>query len=129
MSADGVARFLFVAVGGAAGASLRYALALFVARHATSGFPWPTFLVNVVGSFGLGVLLFAWPDGGLTPALRLGLTTGVMGGFTTYSSFNYEALRLATEGEVGMAMLYVLLTLGVCAAAGLGGVAVGRALG
>jgi CrcB protein len=57
----------------------------------------------------------------LSPTLRLTLTAGVMGGFTTYSSFNYETLRLAGSGQWRAAALNVGLTLVVCAAAGLAG--------
>lgn len=122
-------RLLLVALGGALGSTLRYAMSVGLARVAGGAFPWHTLTINLLGSFALGVVLFAWPSSSwMTPAVRLGLTTGVMGGFTTYSTFNYETLKLAHDGSPGLAAAYVLATLLSCAAAGFAGIAVGRGL-
>ena len=67
-------RLLLVAVGGALGSALRYALSVGITRVAAGPFPWHTLAINLIGSFGLGVLLFAWPSTTwMTPAVRLGL--------------------------------------------------------
>lgn len=122
-------RLLLVAVGGALGSALRYALSVGITRVAAGPFPWHTLAINLIGSFGLGVLLFAWPSSTwMTPAVRLGLTTGLMGGFTTYSTFNYETLKLMHDGAPGLAAAYVLATLLSCTVAGFAGIAVGRVL-
>lgn len=123
-----LSRLLLVALGGAVGASLRYVLSVGIQRFAAGPFPWHTLTINVLGSFGLGVVLFAWPSSQwMTPTLRLGLTAGVMGGFTTYSTFNYETLKLAHDGALGLAAAYVALTLLACFVAGALGIAAGRA--
>jgi CrcB protein len=92
-----------------------------------SSWPWGTFLANVLGSCALGVLFAAAEEGGwLGPELRLALGVGVLGGFTTYSSFNLEAIRMAETGTAGRALLYVTGTVLLCAAAGLLGIVLGR---
>jgi CrcB protein len=85
--------------------------------------------VNVVGSAVLG-FVFVWGQGKSVfgEDLRLVLGTGVMGGLTTYSTFNLEALRMAEEGEVGRAAAYMAITLALAFAAGYGGLAFARAL-
>jgi len=86
-------------------------------------------LINIVGSFLLGVVMEVSGEreiGGVQAKLVIG--TGVMGGFTTYSSFNLETLRLAEQGAWGRAGLYLGATVLVCVLAGLGGVALGRSL-
>jgi CrcB protein len=83
--------------------------------------------VNAIGSFLLGLLMqvgIATPI--LSPTLRLTLTTGVMGGFTTYSTFNYETIRYAQDGSWPVALANVLATFVGCLVAGLAGVALGR---
>lgn len=102
--------WLAVALGGALGSVARYGLGV-TARALWPGWPWGTFLVNVIGSFAIGLLFAGFL---LRPApewLRLGLITGVLGGFTTFSAFSIEALELLrTDGAAGAA-LYVVATL------------------
>lgn len=121
--------WLAVAVGGAAGSMLRYALGLLAATVGGPDFPFGTFAANVLGSFGLG-LVFVVGEGHtwLGVDARIALGTGAMGGFTTYSTFNLEMIRYAQEGMVGRALAYGALTLVVCLLAGLAGIAAGRAL-
>jgi CrcB protein len=120
---------LLVALGGAAGTLLRWLAGLALAREGWPDFPWGTLAVNVIGSFALGVVAESMADRRLWGVdARLVLGTGVMGGFTTYSTFNLETLRYFERGEHGRAALYVAVTLGVCLLAGLGGLAAGRAL-
>lgn len=118
-----------IALGGAAGTSLRYGIAVGMTRWLGVSFPWGTLAANLLGSFLLGVVMEAAGDRAIAgvPA-KLVLGTGVMGGFTTYSSFNLETIRLAEQGAFGRAGLYLGLTVVACLAAGLGGVALVRSL-
>jgi CrcB protein len=93
-------------------------------------FPRGTLIVNVTGSLLLGVVM-GLAGGGrdpLSPEVRLFLGAGIMGGYTTYSSFNYETLALAERGSVGLAVGNVALTVGLCVAGGVLGIAAGRAI-
>jgi CrcB protein len=122
-----MARFLWICLGGAAGTGARYLLSDWSLRTLGPGFPWGTLAVNVIGSFLLGLLMqIALATSLLPPTLRLTLTTGVMGGFTTYSTFNYETLRFLQESDWLAAGLNVGVTLLVCLAAGGLGVFTGR---
>jgi CrcB protein len=113
-----VERLLWVCLGGAAGSGARYLLAGWVQRLAGAGFPLGTLSVNLLGSFVLGLLM---PVGLRTdlisPGVRLALTTGLMGGFTTYSTFSYETMSLLQEGAWPAALLNVAATLAGCLAA------------
>lgn len=112
--------FLWVALGGAIGATGRYGIWLLTSRWApNSPFPWGTATVNVVGSFLLGFLLTRWgfksdPAG---PALRDFLAVGVLGGFTTFSTFSFETVDLLRAGQVsaGVLNVFVQLSLGLLA--------------
>ena len=103
---------LIVAAGGALGSVGRYLLSGWVLHQALHWrFPLGTFLVNVLGCLGVGVLagLVAKHDL-LTPELRLFLFTGIAGGFTTFSAFGLETFHLLRKGEVGIATAYVVLS-------------------
>ena len=112
------AKWVWIAVGGGAGSVLRYWLAHHLQRLAVSGFPLGTLLVNVTGCLGIGLLagLFA---GSLIlrEEYRLGLTVGLLGGFTTFSTFGFETFQLGHTGYLRLALLNILLscTLGVLA--------------
>lgn len=124
-----MSRFLWICLGGAAGTGARYLLSGWALAALGAGFPYGTLTVNVIGSFCVGLLMqvgIATPV--LSPTLRLTLTTGVMGGFTTYSTFNYETIRYVQDGAWRLAVGNVALTLVACLAAGLAGVAFGRSL-
>lgn len=108
-----------VAVGGAVGSVARYLVALGAARWLGTAFPYGTLAVNVVGCAIVAFVLGAALENAISPALRLALTTGFCGGFTTYSAFNYEVIRLAEDGRVGWAGIYAVLTLVLCGVAGL----------
>lgn len=92
---------IYVGIGGAIGAIFRYLTTLAVP------FPYGTLTVNVVGSFAMGVLLVLIADKGFDRWQPL-LMTGVLGGFTTFSAFSLDTLRLWESGQVGMAFGYVL---------------------
>lgn len=122
-------RFLWICLGGAVGTGARYLLSGWVLRLAGPGFPWGTLAVNALGSFLLGVILeVSLATDLFPPTLRLALATGVMGGFTTYSTFNYETLQLFQQEDWLLGGANVLATVVLCLAAGGIGVAAGRLL-
>src|SRR5512139_2913835 len=122
-----MSRLLLICLGGAIGTGARYLLASWSARSLGTGFPWGTLFVNIGGSFLLGLIMqIGTTTDLLTPAVRLALTTGVMGGFTTYSTFNYETTAYVRDGAWLLALTNVALTLLFCFAAGLLGMAVAR---
>ena len=124
-----IARFLLICLGGAVGTGARYAMSLWAASMIGAEFPFGTLIVNVGGSFLLAFLMHvATATELLSPDLRLMLTTGVMGGFTTYSTFNYETIRYIQDGAWLLAVANIGVTLLACLAAGFAGLAVGRAL-
>ena len=92
---------ILVGVGGFLGSVSRYLVTVLLARQFTSSFPLGTLTVNVVGCFLIGIL-FALSEKGnlLTPEWRIFLTTGFCGGFTTFSTFSYESIRLLQDGEI-----------------------------
>jgi CrcB protein len=123
-----VSEVLYVAAGGAIGAGLRYGVGAWMTERANGSFPWHTLLVNVSGAFLLGVLMAAIGDRGGGPSpWQLFAGVGLLGGYTTFSTFSYESITLLQEGAMAAAAGYVVgsLVLGL-AAAGLG-VMVGRA--
>jgi len=119
-------RFLSVCLAGAIGTGARYLLGTWAVRTFGPTFPVGTLIINSLGSFLLVVIMGLSLERGLIPTdLRVVLTTGVMGGFTTYSSFNYETLRLFQEGSGGLGSLYVGATVLGCLVSGLlGGILV-----
>ena len=122
-------RFLWICLGGAAGTGARYLLSGWTLAALGVGFPYGTLAVNVLGSFCVGLLMqvgVATPL--MSPTLRLALTTGVMGGFTTYSAFNYETMRYAQDGAWRLALGNIAVTLVACLAAGFAGLALGRSI-
>ena len=102
---------LYVALGGAAGSVLRYWLAALVAAKAGQPF-WGTLFVNVVGSFTIG--LFATIKGGPSDFTRNLVMVGVLGGFTTFSSFSLQTLELFRAGNTELALANIALSLGLC---------------
>src|SRR6476619_5814754 len=114
-----MARLLWICLGGAAGTGARYLLSGWLARAAGPGFPWGTLAVNVIGSFLLGLIMpLALGTALLSPTLRLTLATGVLGGFTTYSTFNYETLQYLQQNDWLMGALNLSVTVVACLIAG-----------
>jgi CrcB protein len=123
-------KWLALMAGGGVGASLRYALSIWVDQRLVSSFPWGTLLVNFVGSFLIGVLVTIFEERGLTsPALRLFWITGVLGAFTTFSTFSLETLRLMEAGRLYLATANIAGSVAVCVLAAFAGIAMGRSLG
>jgi CrcB protein len=101
--------FLVVFLGGGIGAALRHGVNLVSARLFGTAFPWHTMIENVTGSVVMGMLAayFAFKSGEASQHWRLFLTTGILGGYTTFSAFSLDAVLLYERGEVGQAALYV----------------------
>ena len=118
---------LLVCLGGAVGSGLRYLVSGWTLRWLGTGFPWGTLAVNVLGSFLLAALMEAHLRGWSVPSeLRVTLAVGVLGGFTTYSTFNFETMRSLESGAWALAAANAAATLVGCLAAGVLGIAVGR---
>jgi len=113
------ALFLVIA-GGGIGAGLRHGVNLGTARWLGTEFPWGTLTVNVVGSFLIGVFA-AWfafrGDSYTTQSLRLFLTTGILGGFTTFSAFSLDFALLFERGDAMLAAVYVVASVALSLAA------------
>jgi fluoride exporter len=121
---------LLVFLGGGIGAAGRHGVNVAAARLLGTGFPWGTLIVNVVGSFAMGLIAawFAFRAGsGLSQHARLLLTTGVLGGFTTFSAFSLDAALLWERGAVVAAVSYVLGSVVVSIAGLFAGLALVRA--
>lgn len=101
--------FLVVFLGGGIGAALRHGVNLAVARVLGSGFNYATMFENVSGSLVMGLLVgyFAF-EGTIPQHWRLFLTTGILGGYTTFSAFSLDTILLYERGELGLSALYVI---------------------
>ena len=109
-------RFLLVCLGGALGSGARYLVGLAV--------PHGTLVVNLIGSMLIAMAL----ESMRATDVRLTIVTGILGGFTTYSAFNEETLQMIRAGTWGSAVLYVMVTVAGCLAAGYAGFLITRAL-
>jgi CrcB protein len=117
--------FLIVFLGGGVGAAMRHGVNLASARLLGTAFPYATLFENVSGSLVMGLLAgyFAF-KGDISQGWRLFLTTGILGGYTTFSTFSLDTALLYERGELGLAALYVLASV----AASIGGLFAGLAL-
>jgi CrcB protein len=116
---------VMIAAGGALGALARYSLGGWVQGMISTSFPLGTMVVNILGSFLLGLLFYLLEGLALTAEVRSFLTIGLLGAFTTFSTFSYEALVLVQGGEWGRGGLYI----GGSVLLGLAGVLCGLFLG
>jgi fluoride exporter len=122
-----VQRFLIVCGAGALGCGARYLVSVWIGSRS---FPYATLAVNLAGSFAIALVLeLSIRIAGFPPNLRLALATGFLGGFTTYSSFNYESTALLQNGQVLRSLLYLGVTVLGCFATGLLGLGLARRLG
>jgi fluoride exporter len=111
-------RLLWICVGSAIGGGARYLVSGAVLKLLGPSFPYGTLTVNVLGSFLLGAVMCGGVEaGGLSPTLRIALTTGVLGGFTTFSTFSYETMRYVQDGAWGAALANVLVSILACVSA------------
>ncbi len=118
-----------IAIGGAAGALLRFYLSEWAYLAFERGFPYGTLLVNILGSFLAGLLIVVLMSKAALPAYwRLGLLVGLLGAFTTFSTFSVETLALIEGGEYTKAVLNTLASLALCLLACWGGLLLGRQL-
>lgn len=121
--------FLAIGAGGALGAVARYWLSGRVSNWMGSEFPWGTLSVNVIGSFLIGLLaLMLNTKTPMGEHLRLGLLVGVLGGFTTFSAFSGETLRLLETAQWFKAIVYISASVLLCILAAAAGMAAGRQL-
>ena len=120
-----LSRLLWVGLGGGVGSMLRYALAGLVQRGFAS-FPTGTLAVNVIGCVTIGFLHVRLTDAPIDPHLRTAILTGVLGGFTTFSTFSLETMKLAEDQEWGLAGANVLVSVSTCLAAAWIGLQLGR---
>ena len=119
--------YAWVGLGGCLGACARYALGNAVGRRFGTGFPYGTFVVNLTGAFLIGVILTLLTERFVAdPRWRLLLVVGVLGGYTTFSSFAYEAFALADRGQWLRAGLYVVASNALGLAACLAGILLAR---
>lgn len=106
---------LYITLFGALGCLSRYAVSGWTYRVAGQSLPYGTLVVNVIGSFLIGLIMEASLRSSLVSAdLRIGLTVGFLGGFTTFSTFSYETFRLIEEGSLVQAGGNILLSVTLC---------------
>jgi len=104
--------YIAIAIGGTLGCFARYAMTGLIEFLFGRGFPFATLSINILGSFLMGFLFVATLERlTISPHVRIGVLTGFLGGFTTFSTFAMETLLLAERGEVGKGLLYVALSL------------------
>ncbi|TMQ15472.1 MAG: fluoride efflux transporter CrcB [Candidatus Rokuibacteriota bacterium] len=122
-------RALLITFGGAIGTLLRYLVSLLAAHWLGTEFPYGTLIVNVSGAFVIGLVQQLGTEALLIPDnVRLFLTTGMMGGLTTYSTFSYETVRLMEAGSWNQAWVNILVTTVICLSLCFLGMGVGRML-
>lgn len=117
-----MAGIVYVGIGGALGAMLRYAISLIPFK---GEFPVLTLITNILGALAIGMIAGAATRKGIPQNAVLFLKTGVCGGFTTFSTFSLEAYNLLDQGHVKASILYIVLSIGCC----LAGVAAGMYAG
>ena len=121
--------YLIVFLGGGFGAALRHGMNIGVARLLGTAFPYGTLIINVTGSLVMGLIAgyFAL-KGDASQHWRLFLTTGILGGYTTFSAFSLDAALLYERGEVGLSALYVVASVAVSIAGLFAGLAIVRSI-
>ena len=121
--------YVAIAIGGTLGCWARYAQSTFVQATFGREFPFATLSINVIGSFLMGFLFIVTLERlMMPPSVRVGVLTGVLGGYTTFSTFEMETLLLAENGEFLKAALYVVLSVVIGFAAAFGGAYIARNL-
>jgi CrcB protein len=122
--------FVVVFFGGGIGAALRHGVNLASARWIGTGFPYATMIENVSGSLMMGLIAgyFAFRAGGMSQHWQLFLTTGILGGYTTFSAFSLETVLLYERGALGLAAIYVLGSVLLSIAGLVAGLAVARTI-
>lgn len=122
-------QIVYIGIFGGLGCIARYLASNWTYQLVGRSLPYGTLMVNVLGSFLLGLLMTLGLRSTIIPAqIRVGLTVGFMGGFTTFSTFSYETLRLLEEGSLWQAGANILLNVLICLVSALAGALVARAL-
>lgn len=117
----------YIALGSAAGGIARYLIGVVVQSRASIGFPIATLLINVSGSLLLGFLIrYYVVSPSISPEFRAMITTGLCGGYTTFSAFSFETASLIEDGDYGRASLYIGLSVALSIAATFGGFAIAK---
>jgi CrcB protein len=102
---------LYVGIGGSIGSMSRFMLSVYISKIFDKPFPLATMLINIIGSAIIGAIFGLFDRGNLiTPELRILLATGFCGGFTTFSTFSYEVMKLLQDGEIIYAVIYIILS-------------------
>ncbi len=106
-------KIIYIGIGGCLGSILRYLVTVYTPKITGTAFPYGTLLVNVAGGILIGFIMNLCVQVPVSPLLKTMLTTGFIGGLTTFSTFSYETVLLFTAGRYGAAGLNVLLNLGL----------------
>jgi fluoride exporter len=120
-----------VMIGGAIGSALRFAMSTWIAEATRSTFPWGTLAINVLGSLVIGLFTgLTGPDGPMlvSPVGRAFVTIGILGGFTTFSSFSFQTMLLLQDGQWFPAVGNILSSVVLCLVATGGGIALANVL-
>jgi fluoride exporter len=121
-----LAAVLWVGLGGFLGANARYLLGGWIASRLGVGFPYGTYVINVSGSFILGFFLaFAQDRAWVAPSARLMFAVGFVGAYTTFSTFEYESIRLLQDEELLLAAVYLIGSIVSGSVAVIAGIALG----
>jgi CrcB protein len=122
-------RTIWVGIAGFFGAAARYALGGFLSERTPGAFPWETFIINISGCFALGFVFALLTERLLPhPTLRIALTVGFLGAYTTFSTFAFETMRLTEDGAILIAAANALGSVGAGLLAVYAGTWLGRAL-
>lgn len=121
--------YLAISIGAVLGANARYLLATAVAQRFGSSFPLGTLLINVTGSFAIGVVMTLVNERAAGPDwLRPGVAVGFLGAYTTFSTFSYETVALAQRGATGLALLNIAASVGASLVGAYLGISLTRAI-
>lgn len=122
-------RTIWVGIAGFFGAIARYALGGFISNQTRGAFPWETLVINVSGCFALGFIFTLLTERFMpNPTVRIALTVGFLGAYTTFSTFAFETMRLAQDGAMLLASINVVASVGAGLLAVYAGTWAGRAL-
>lgn len=104
---------LAIGIGAMIGANARYALSQWAIQQWGSQFPYGTMMINIIGSFCIGLIMALSERWNISPVMKLLLVTGLLGGFTTFSSFSIEIYTLIQQGFLWNAFIYAILSVGI----------------
>lgn len=108
-------RYIYIGILGLVGIFLRYEFGIWTTRHLPPDFPFATLMINVIGSLLIGVVyVLAFEHGSLSIDLRTGFMVGLFGGFTTFSSYSLESVRLFETDRIGLGLAYFVLSPVLC---------------